>query len=76
MLQPSQPQLKQIYLEQLMKVGVAQSKAEQAANNLTIQQLKMIGEIWEEWFLILNRSPDEPESSSHERHEKNFPHQG
>lgn len=76
MLQPSQPQLKQIYLEQLMKVGVAQSKAEQAANNLTIQQLKMIGEIWEEWFLILNRSPDEPECSSYERHEKNFPHQG
>ena len=46
--------LKEKYKSQLIKVGVPLFKAEQAAQTLTLEQLKIIGEIWPDWAKILD----------------------
>ena len=46
-------QLKKIYQAELIRVGVPLLKAEQAAQNITAEQLRLIGEIWEDWATIL-----------------------
>ena len=46
-------QLNRIYQEQLLMVGVPLSKAEQAAQNMTPEQLIIIGEIWADWGTVL-----------------------
>lgn len=45
--------LNQFYQEQLVKAGVSPFKAEQAAKILTLEELKLIGEIWDDWGAIL-----------------------
>lgn len=45
--------LNQFYQEQLVKAGVSPFKAEQAAKVLTLEELKLIGEIWDDWGAIL-----------------------
>lgn len=56
-------QLNKIYQEQLVMVGVPLSKAEQAAQNMTSEQLRLIGEIWADWATILGH---------HDKKEKNY----
>lgn len=41
--------LKQSYRNQLIKAGIAPHRAEQAADTLTPEELRLIGEIWPEW---------------------------
>lgn len=41
--------LEQSYKDQLVKAGVDFQRAEQAAKNLTWEQLQLISEIWLEW---------------------------
>ncbi len=48
------PKLKEIYQAQLVRVGVSLSKAEQAAQNVTANELKLIGEIWQDWANVLS----------------------
>jgi hypothetical protein len=54
--------LKTIYQAQLMKMGISLSQAEQAAQNLTTEQFKLIAEIWEDWATIL--AHHEPENQN------------
>ncbi|MEA5537239.1 hypothetical protein [Crocosphaera sp. XPORK-15E] len=42
-------QLQQSYQKQLVKAGVSQQKAEQAARALSLKELQIISEIWEDW---------------------------
>ncbi len=42
-------QLQQSYQQQLVKAGVSQHKAEQAARTLSRQELQIISEIWQDW---------------------------
>lgn len=42
-------QLQQSYQKQLIKAGVSQHKAEQAASTLSLRELQIIGEIWQDW---------------------------
>ncbi|MDJ0582734.1 MAG: hypothetical protein AB4060_14900 [Crocosphaera sp.] len=48
-------QLQKSYQQQLVKAGVCQKKAEQAAKTLTVQQLQIIGEIWQDWGKVVGR---------------------
>ena len=48
-------QIKQSYKEQLIKKGVDSQKAELAAENLTQAELRLIGEIWFDWRIILQK---------------------
>lgn len=41
--------LQESYQEHLVKAGVSPQKAEQAAKALSLQQLQIISEIWEDW---------------------------
>jgi hypothetical protein len=41
--------LKHSYREQLIKAGVEPQRAMQAARKITPDELRIIGEIWEEW---------------------------
>jgi hypothetical protein len=45
--------LQQSYQEHLIKAGVSQQKAEQAARTLSIKELQLISEIWEDWGNVL-----------------------
>lgn len=45
--------LKQLYQQQLVKAGVPPQKATQAAESLTLEELRLIGEIWLDWGIIL-----------------------
>ena len=45
--------LKKIYQAQLIRVGIPLSRAEEAAQNVTLNQLRVIGEIWADWATIL-----------------------
>ena len=47
-------ELKQIYQAELIKVGVSRHKAEKAAQNITLEQLNLIAEVWLDWAKILN----------------------
>lgn len=47
-------QLKKIYQAELIRVGVPLPKAEQAAQNITSEQLRLIGEIWADWAKVIN----------------------
>ena len=46
--------LQQSYQEQLIKAGVSQHRAEQAAKTLSITELKLISEIWEDWGHVVS----------------------
>jgi hypothetical protein len=46
-------QLQQSYQQQLVKVGVSEEKAEQAARALSLKELQIISEIWEDWGNIV-----------------------
>ncbi len=46
-------QLQQSYQQQLVKAGVSQEKAEQAARTLSRQELQIIGEIWQDWGKVV-----------------------
>lgn len=48
--------LKQSYQEQLVRAGVPLNKAEQAAKILTLEELRMISEIWPEWANIFSQA--------------------
>ncbi|MDJ0845703.1 hypothetical protein [Crocosphaera sp.] len=48
-------QLQQSYQQQLVKAGVSQQKAEQAAKTLSVQELQIIGEIWQDWGKVVGR---------------------
>ena len=43
--------LKQLYKNQLLRVGIDARKAERAAKNLTREELKLIHEIWPAWHI-------------------------
>lgn len=45
--------LKQLYKNQLIRAGVDSHKAEQAAQNLTGEELQLICEIWSDWAVAL-----------------------
>lgn len=47
--------LQQSYQQQLVKAGVSQQKAEQAAKTLSVQELQIIGEIWQDWGKVVGR---------------------
>ncbi|MEA5511273.1 hypothetical protein VB715_15985 [Crocosphaera sp. UHCC 0190] len=49
-------QLQQSYQQQLVKAGVSQQKAEQAARALSLKELEIISEIWEDWGNVVARS--------------------
>jgi hypothetical protein len=44
--------LEHSYQEQLVRVGVEPTKAQQAAKNLSTHEFQLIGEIWPEWATI------------------------
>ncbi len=46
--------LQQSYQEQLVKAGVSQQRAEQAARTLSIRELQLISEIWEDWGNVVS----------------------
>ncbi|MDJ0598806.1 MAG: hypothetical protein QNJ37_08215 [Crocosphaera sp.] len=48
-------QLQKSYQQQLVKAGVSQKKAEQAAKTLSVQELQIIGEIWQDWGKVVAR---------------------
>ena len=48
-------QLQQSYQKQLMKAGVSQQKAKQAASSLSFRELQIISEIWQEWGDVVAR---------------------
>ncbi|MEL4895930.1 hypothetical protein [Crocosphaera sp. Alani8] len=48
--------LRNLYKSQLIKHGVAESKAEQASENLSIQQLQIVMQIWKDFNLAVNQS--------------------
>lgn len=48
-------QLQKSYQQQLVKAGVSQQKAEQAAKTLSVQELQIIGEIWQDWGKVVGR---------------------
>jgi hypothetical protein len=41
--------IQQSYQAQLVKAGVSPQKAEQAAKSLSLEELQLIGEIWQDW---------------------------
>jgi len=41
--------LKRSYQKQLIKAGVEPQRATQAATTMTLEELRLIGEIWQEW---------------------------
>lgn len=55
--------LKQSYKKQLLKAGVDPHKAEQAAMNLTREELKLIHQIWPEWAAALPRAENQIQAS-------------
>jgi LDH2 family malate/lactate/ureidoglycolate dehydrogenase len=48
-------QLQQSYQQHLVKAGVSEQKAEQAARTLNLQQLQIISEIWQDWGKVVSR---------------------
>ncbi|ACK67780.1 hypothetical protein PCC8801_3830 [Rippkaea orientalis PCC 8801] len=48
--------LQQSYQEHLVKAGVSRQKAEQAARTLSLQELQLISEIWEDWGNVVARA--------------------
>jgi len=48
--------LENSYKDQLVKAGVAPHRAEQAAKNLTKEQLQLISEIWPEWAFAFSQA--------------------
>ena len=51
-------ELKKLYQQQLVRVGISSSRAQQAAQNLTLEQLIIVGQIWSDWSdtLVLQKS--------------------
>ncbi len=47
--------LQQTYQEQLVKAGVSPQKAEQAAKGLSLRELQLISEIWQDWGDVFSR---------------------
>lgn len=45
-------QLQHSYYQQLLKAGVTQERAFQAARSLNQEQLKIISEIWSDWSIV------------------------
>ncbi len=56
-------ELKKLYQQQLVRVGISSSRAQQAAQNLTLEQLIIVGQIWSDWSdtLVLQKSSVEPQ---------------
>lgn len=50
--------LKHFYKDRLIEAGVAQERAEQAAQILTSEQLHLISEIWPEWAATFTPAQD------------------
>jgi hypothetical protein len=48
--------LRYSYREELIKAGVCPTKAEQAAQAVTSQELILIGEIWGQWAAVLSKT--------------------
>jgi hypothetical protein len=64
--------LKQAYQEELVKVGIDPLKAEQTAKILSVEELKLIGDIWLTWANILTQIERENHSRSHSASERVF----
>jgi hypothetical protein len=64
--------LKQAYQEELVKVGIDPLKAEQTAKILSVEELKLIGDIWLTWANILTQIERESHSRSHSASERVF----
>ncbi len=45
-------QLQHSYYQQLLKAGVAEDRAFQAARSLSREQLQIISEIWSDWSKV------------------------
>ena len=50
--------LRNLYKAQLIKCGVTESRAEQASENLSIQQLQIVMQIWKDFEVVVNESQD------------------
>lgn len=61
--------LKKSYQKQLVRAGVPPQRARQAAASLTVEQLKLISDIWPEWAIIYSNTKDE-NLQEHLLHEK------
>lgn len=50
--------LQELFQNQLVKVGVETNKAERAAKTLSVDELRLIGDIWPEWADIFSKNQD------------------
>lgn len=56
--------LKQSYQEQLVKAGVEPQRAMEAAELVTPEELRIIGEIWADWADCVRRASSKRSSST------------
>lgn len=54
-------ELERSYRDELIKVGIESHRAEQAAKNLSWEQLLLISDIWLEWTPTFSQVEDKPQ---------------